>query len=461
MSTTLYWQWGILIFSSIALYILSPTAKTREGFFSGLSLTDKKPNYLTLTFSLVISWIFAKSITNAANLGLSFGIVGGLAYAAYYFSFLVAGIVIYKIRTKTSFNSLHELLRNKFGRPAIVAFSILIGIRLLNEVWSNTMVIGTYFGEIGSSQYIIAIIVFTGLTLAYSLKGGLSSSLFTDLIQMVLFAILLFVVLSIIIPRQGSAGSFLTTGEWTFATGVNLLFVALIQVFSYPFHDPVLTDRGFISDKKTTLKSFFTATVMGFIFILLFSFIGIYGNKIGVSGQAAVEVSQTFGVVMMIIMNFIMVTSAASTLDSTFSSVSKLVVVDLGKQKLITVAKGRIIMAITAIGGTIPLFFSPEILSATTISGTMVLGLAPIFLLWSIPAPKLSFHFALWTGVAAGLILTFGLLPESLYLTEGKYADLLTINIFATILIFVLYLLPIAFMKKEFKKEVDLIKENL
>jgi hypothetical protein len=41
--------------------------------------------------SIFISWIFAKSVTNAANLGASYGIVGGLAYASYWLSIPVGG----------------------------------------------------------------------------------------------------------------------------------------------------------------------------------------------------------------------------------------------------------------------------------------------------------------------------------------------------------------------------------
>jgi hypothetical protein len=222
----------------------------------------------------------------------------------------------------------------------------------------------------------------------------------------------------------------------------------LLQVFSYPFHDPVMTDRGFISDEKTTLKSFIAAAVIGFSAILLFSFVGIYAQMLGLEGQAAVEVSKTLGVFTTIIMNFIMITSASSTIDSTFASVSKMVVIDLGKKEFATVTKGRLIMIIAAIVGTIPLFFSPEILSATTISGTMVLGLAPIFIFWKMPAPKISFHLAVGTGVAAGIILTFGLLPDSLYISSGKYADLLSINVYAMSLILILYLVPALAMKK-------------
>ena len=344
--------------------------------------------------------------------------------------------------------SLHEFLENKFGIGALRFFTIIIAVRLLNEVWSNTEVIGTYFGHTGSPQYIISIIVFTALTLAYALKGGLRSSLITDLLQMGLFVVLLVLVLGMILPKEGSVTPFITSGHWTMSGGVDLILVAFIQIFSYPFHDPVLTDRGFIADEKTTLRSYILATIGGFICILLFSFVGIYAKILGLYGQAAVQVSKTLGVFSMIVMNFIMVTSASSTVDSTFASVSKLIVVDLGKSKSSLISKGRWTMIITAIGGTIPLIFSPTILSATTISGTMVLGLAPVFIFWKLEAPKISFHLALWTGVLAGAVLVFGWLPKSLYLTNGTYAELLAVNVYATILILIAYFVPVLAMKK-------------
>jgi Na+/proline symporter len=448
MNHVMLYQWIVLIGFSLVLIIMTPFVKTKESFYKGASKKLEKPGVLMLTFSLVISWIFAKSVTNAANLGLSFGIIGGLAYATYYFSFLVAGIVIYNLRTKLKVDSLHQFLRDKFGPAAVKIFTVVIAIRLLNEVWSNTEVIGTYFGHIGSTGYIISIIVFTLLTLAYALKGGLRSSLITDLLQMGLFAVLLFLVLSIILPKEGSVTPFLTTGNWSFSGGVDLLLVAFIQIFSYPFHDPVLTDRGFIADEKTTLKSYIFATIAGFICILLFSFVGIYAKLLGLQGQAAVEVSRSLGVFSMIIVNFIMVTSASSTVDSTFASVSKLIAVDLGKSEYATISKGRWVMILTAVGGTIPLIFSPTILSATTISGTMVLGFAPVFIFWKIPAPKISYHLAVWTGVIAGTVFVFGLLPKSLYFTNGAYADLLAINVYATIIILILYFVPVILNKK-------------
>jgi len=434
------WQWTLILVSSLILFFLSPLAKSANQFFKATK-KNKRPNVFVLTGSLIISWIFAKSITNAANLGLDFGIVGGVAYAGYYLSFAVAGVLIYNMRKYGGIKSIHQFLTTKFGRGAMALFSVLISIRLFNEVWSNTTVIGTYFGEQGSKPYYWAIIVFTALTLAYALKGGLSSSIFTDVIQMGLFSILMSIILwSIFTKDNFTVKEVATSGTWSFELGLNLFFAAIIQSFSYPFHDPVLTDRAFISSPKVTLKSFLWASVLGALCIILFSIIGVYAQRQGMAGQAAVEVGKAFGVVILLVINFIMITSAASTLDSTFSSFSKLLAIDLKLGNTLTF--GRIAMVGIAILGTLPVFFNAEILSATTISGTMVIGLTPVFIFWRTPVPRISFYLSVCCGLLFGLILVFDWFPKALIFTEGRYADLLWVNIFGIACCIGLYLLP-------------------
>lgn len=436
-------QWALLVLFGLLFFLIAPHSKTVDQFFAAESDKGRKPGVWILAASLVISWIFAKSITNAANLGLEFGMVGALAYATYYISFLVGGYIIYQLRVHGKYGSIHQFLQTRFGRSAVIVFSILIGLRLFNEVWSNTMVIGSYFGEPGETSYIASILLVTVLTLAYTLKGGLRSSLLTDAIQLVFFGMMLLIILSLIMPdKTVSTSQMVSSGSWTMATGMNLMLAALLQCLSYPFHDPVLTDRGFIAPPKVTLKAFIYAAFIGAICIVLFSFVGIYAAAKGLSGQAPVEVAKLLGTAGMLAMNFIMITSAASTLDSTFSSFSKLLVIDLGQEKLRTVRRGRMMMVLIVILGTIPIFFNPEILSATTVSGTMVMGLAPVFLLWKMDAPNLSFQLSVWFGIIVGLVLAFGLFPESLVFTAGRYSTLLWANIWGLIICFVLFLLP-------------------
>ena len=61
----------ILLVALIAIgsVLLSPRAMTVESFFAGTDASGQKPNLLTLTFSLVTTWIFARSLLTAAVLG--------------------------------------------------------------------------------------------------------------------------------------------------------------------------------------------------------------------------------------------------------------------------------------------------------------------------------------------------------------------------------------------------------
>ncbi|GAB3695444.1 sodium:solute symporter [Spirosoma flavus] len=447
MSTTLL-QWALVLASSITLFFVSPLARTAPEFFRG-ARNERTPNTLFLTSSLVISWLFAKSITNAANLGHSFGLVGGVAYAGYYLSFLVAGFIIVSMRNKGGYRSIHHFLESKFGASAVVVFTLLIMIRLYNEIWSNTIVIGSYFGAQGSTDYYVAIIIFTLLTLAYTLKGGMSSSIMTDVIQLSLFVVLLTVILGFILPQYGgSLKPFVNSGRWDLNQGVDLLLVALVQCFSYPFHDPVLTDRGFISDTHTTGRAYIWAAVIGSLCIVFFSFVGIFAKINSLMGEAPVAVARYFGVPMLLLMNLIMVTSASSTLDSAMASFSKLISIDLSRAVVPSVTRGRWAMVVLTVLGTIPVFFDPAILSATTISGTLVLGLAPVFLCWNVRVPRLAFHLSVVGGLLLGGFLTFFSLPESWRLGDGKYGALLSVNLITTTFCFLVFAGSMLFQPK-------------
>lgn len=167
----------------------------------------------------------------------------------------------------------------------------------------------------------------------------------------------------------------------------------------------------------------------------------IFAKQQGFSGQAAVQVGKFFGVLVLLVINFIMITSAASTLDSTFSSFSKLLVLDLGGKNSLTFGRG--VMIAVAILGTLPVFLDAEILSATTISGTMVIGLTPVFIFWKKNVPKISFFLSVITGIIFGFLLVFKSFPTSLIFTTGKYADLLWVNIWGILSCIILYLTPL------------------
>ncbi|MFU8803212.1 MAG: sodium:solute symporter family transporter, partial [Bradymonadaceae bacterium] len=457
MSWTDMGLWAVMLVYGLVMFALSPRSKTLGEFYAAQDKGGKEVGLGLLIGSVAITWLFAKSITNAANLGASYGIVGAVAYAGWYLSIPVAGVVIFDIRRRTGAGSLGEFVTSKYGRLASLGFLIAILIRLFNEIWSNTAVVAAYFGAAGSTGYYAAAFAFALLTLAYSWRGGLRSSVLTDALQAGLAVFLLVVALALVVPRAGPV-ELVTSGEWVMKAGVDLLLVGLLQSLSYPFHDPVLTDRGFIARPKKMLVGYLIAGVVAALFIVLFGLIGVHAHLLGidVGEDAPLRVAQVFGVAVLAGMSVMMMMSAGSTLDSTLSSFARTVTQDLGgvypdgrkvSVPLPGLARwiaardplrlGRAVMAGTVVIGSLPLLMGAAILSATTISGTMVLGLAPIFLLHRLRhARAFAFHFAFWPGVAAGVAMAAGWSPAWAAVGQGKYAVLLGVNLVVTAIVF-------------------------
>lgn len=446
--------WVFLLLYGGVMYAISPHARSDASFFSGSDDDGRPATEWALMCSIFISWIFAKSVTNAANLGAAHGVVGGLAYATYWLSIPVAGLVIYRLRTRHGATGLAPFLIGRYGRLAALAFTAAILIRLYNEVWSNTAVVGAYYGKSGDWMFIGAALLFTAVTLLYSLKGGLRSSIFTDVIQAVLFVFALGTVLFLVLPKHG-LDTLLSTGDFRLNTGLDLLLVALLQVVSYPFHDPVLTDRGFITREKPMLRAMVTAGVLGFVCIFAFSLVGVHAKLEGLptGDNMPGTVALAFGTLPYLLMTVVMVMAAGSTLDSTFSSVAK----SIGRELPVLAGRapgpramviGMWTMVAFALLGNLPMIAGTDILKATTVSGTMVMGLAPVFLL----APLVkhspwSFHLAFWPGIALGVLLAAGLVPQSWAIGDGKYALLLGVNLYGLLICCAGFLLPLALQR--------------
>jgi Na+/proline symporter len=442
------------------MYLLAPATRTIGGFFRGQDTHGEPASVWSLTASLFIIWIMAKSVTNAANLGAAYGIIGGLAYATYWLSIPVAGLLIYRIRTSEGATGLVTYLETKYGRAAALTFAAAIGIRLYNEIWSNTSVVGAYFGHPGDASFVVAAILFTVFVVLYTMKGGLRTSIITDIIQAVVFVFFLAVVLLFVIPHH-QVHTLLTAGSFTLETGLDLVFVALLQTLSYPFHDPILTDRGFITPERSMVQAFIVAGVLGFCSILLFSLVGVhaYLTQLPVMGNAPGVVGQAFGFTGLFVMTVIMMNSAGSTIDSALSSTAKLIGLDLPLlarrswgHRAVRVGVGS--MVCLAVLGSVPMLFGTDILKATTMSGTMVMGLAPIILLspWIRYAPW-SFHLSFWTGMSLGLLQALELIPDGWAIGHGKYALLLGTNVYGLILCVVGFVLPLICVRQEPLKE--------
>ena len=273
---------GLVILASL---LVAPRRATIGGFFNGATLEGRAPDLWVLVLSQVTTWIFARSLMNSAILGYFYGIWGTLAYAAYYGSFLTGGYIVGRLRAGGA-GSVQDWLGARFGLAGNACYNAVIGLRLLSEVFANLLVVGLIFAAILPGMGVAreaAILIVAALGLAYSAWGGLSAALRTDVLQMVVFlAVFTAAFIALIVSPGFQIGAVLTApgtaGAWN---GQVLLLVALLQVFSYPAHDPVMMDRGFLADPDTTRKSFLHAFWISTLCIMGFGFFGIQAGLVG------------------------------------------------------------------------------------------------------------------------------------------------------------------------------------
>ena len=384
-SYTLYLILGTAITVGIC-FALSPRVQTADGFFKGFSDAGAAPSLWTLVLSQVTTWIFARSLMTAAILGFYYGIAGALAYAAYYVSFLTGGKIIDQLRFKHGKGNIQSFMQEQFGRVGNHCYNLVIALRLLSEVFSNLLVIGLIFGIAGSKEHIVAMAAIALITFAYSMFGGLRASLRTDVFQaiLVMLALAMLFMLMLFHP-QFSWSTVLHSSPDITSPGWVLLAVALLQVWSYPLHDPVMMDRGFLADRDITRKSFHYAAVISILCILIFAMLGVFAGILKLDDESMIQtLTRLFHEPCMIIFNMALIISAISTLDSTFSSASKLVAVDMGIVKP-TAANGRWVMLAFLLGGGLFLLFdSKDLYAAVAVSGTASMFLAPVifFSIW-------------------------------------------------------------------------------
>lgn len=429
---------GILAAIAVVSVVIAPRVRTADGFFRGWSDTGTVPGVLTLTLSQVTTWIFARSLLNAGILGYVYGISGALAYTAYYGSFLTGWLIVDRLRFVHGTGNVQSFLGAHFGRLGTGAFNLLVSLRLLSEVFANLLVVGIVFGAAGSGAYAAAILGVAGVTLLYSMIGGLRASLRTDVLQMTLLLALLAGLFALMVGHPlFDAAALLASSPDPGGPGWILLAVALLQVWSYPLHDPVMMDRGFIADRATTRRSFLHAFWVSALCILAFGLLGVFaGLHAGADAELIGTLARLLGAPAAVALGAALVISAASTLDSTMASAAKLVVRDMGLAPA-SANNGRTAMALFCAGGVALVFVGPDdLFAAVAVSGTAALFLAPVivFCIWGRRrVARTSLAVALAAALVGALLYfldTAGHSDLLAYLTglEHKYARLLAVT---------------------------------
>jgi Na+/proline symporter len=481
------WNW-LIVWGGLMICLSAWTLTPSDFFRAGIKDTNESCSGIAMiATSTFIAWIFAKSIYNAAILGGRYGFIGGVAYACYYGAFLCVAVTVYRLRKK-GFTSLPAAIHARYGPLACVTYLMAILFRLEQEVWSNALVVASFYGDEHSKKWWLAAVCAAAIPCVYTVLGGLKSSLYSDVFQgIVAFTFLIGILTPIFIDAEGlncpdgrPGGCNLFTwrpkpeiSPLSLEGGLDLAVVGILQGFlSYGFMDPVLTDRAFLLRPKSMVTAYIIGGCLGAAFIMLFSLIGVYGNMAynldPTNAMSAMKkgdpaaTTEYMGSAFFSIVNVIFITSSISTVDSTFTCTAKVVgpeFIDFLKtgniKKLrhannVDMLAGRVSIVVMLVLGLLPLLNDDlTALSATTQTGTLLMGLGPplLFLADLEGYRPLCFHIPFWVGACLGIVYVFtdknnryytkNLVDiSSIAIGDGVYKNLLGINVLGTGLAF-------------------------
>lgn len=172
-------------------------------------------------------YFVAKDKLNAATIGFSFsatqmsgstymgtiGTIRGMGYAfvpaalssaaAPWFGYILLGDRVRKVATRLKSVTLTDIIRNRFGNGAGLYATILMVICLIPLIAGQLKAAGNSFQVILGMPYLVAVVLFGGIVLIYTLLGGMFAVAWTDLIQGILMILGIVIMVPLCVSAAG------------------------------------------------------------------------------------------------------------------------------------------------------------------------------------------------------------------------------------------------------------------
>ncbi len=292
----------------------------------------------SLTASALGAWILfgPASAATWGGIGAVIGYSLGTAFPMYFLIYLGK-----KIRNEfPKGSSLIEFMRRKFGKSLFKLILLMTIFYMFIFLCAEVTAISVLINYISGTEFWITALVVLSSTLIYTLYGGLKASIFTDNIQMIVIAVLLFISFIYITSFTGSKFSFdfvlkknpqLLSSHYISNYTAGLTFfiaVAATNLFHQGNWQRVYAAKNYKTLKKSLIISFFIIIpivfFMGFSGMVAFSIDPSKRPDLGFFSLLLKE--QTIFLSLFVIILGMALT--ISTVDTLINAISSLVILD-------------------------------------------------------------------------------------------------------------------------------------
>ena len=192
-------KWGawifMFLFYGLIFYIGSVTASKRGHSVQNMMVAGRTMPLWIAMFTMTATWVGGGYIAGTAEMTYAWGLVWAQAPWGYGLSLIIGGIFYARIMRRYEFMTMLDPLEVRYGQKVA---GILYLPALLGELfWSGAILtaLGTTFGLILGLDFTTSIIVSAIIAIAYTIVGGMWSVALTDVAQLVILIVGLFLVL--------------------------------------------------------------------------------------------------------------------------------------------------------------------------------------------------------------------------------------------------------------------------
>ena len=356
-------SYGLFMFGLTYFYLKK--SETHTNFL----VADRKVSYIKSGFSTAATWIWAPALFIASQKAYQQGLPG-------VFWFTVPNILClcifayfaHYLRNKFKDGyTLAEYMNVRYSRRVQILYIISLSALSICQFAVQLLAGGAVVTYLTGIDFTIVTIILTLIALSYSLVSGIRASIMTDVWQMIIILVVVFVVVPLVYVKGGGheilvKGIGGISGEYSniFDPGVAYSFgiVVTIGLLAGPFGDQSFWQRAFTTKKQDVKKAFLLSALVFGVVPIFTSIIGFMAAGMGIdAGSNAqliniITVNELLPKIILIPFVWMLLSGLVSTLDSGLCSISSIVSTDIlrnSKDKLKTAKMGMIALAIGGI----------------------------------------------------------------------------------------------------------------
>lgn len=388
------------LFVLIPVILLNKKDKTTEGFL----LADRKLGVFRGATSIAVSWVWAPAIFICSLQAYENGLAGIFWFTAPNIACFFLFVLIAKklVQNSDGIYSFPDYIYQKFNGNKLVHLSFLITAAgyQLGAIIINAFAGGLLLNTLCGINVNTAIILMSAIALSYSLISGLQASVLTDVIQMGIILIVIFILVPLCILKSGttsitnSLGGI--SGEYTNIFNSKLACLLgipmTISLLSGPLADQMFYQRAFAAKKSALVKIFVLGGLIFGMVPIMLSLPGFIGVSLVKQGLITVSDSQ---MIAPLVIDYLLPKTAlyafclaafaglCSTMDSALCAFSSLSAIDIYQKYFNPKADtkniafiARLAMLFLTLTGTAIALLEPKLMWMFFINGIIVTAAA-------------------------------------------------------------------------------------